>query len=395
MQAWKLTSLAMVVASGSANALEPQGMSLGSGLTLLPSAQLSITDDDNIYKQKSDTTSSTIVRFKPEATLAADLGSTELQANVTADLGRYSEESDDDYFDLKTSIAGKSELTARNEIVYSATLNQDHDDRGSGTTEGSAATAVTEPDEYDETTFNLAYTYGADTALFNVGVYGEAYDKEYQNNRSVTADRDHDKRLLGARLGIRVSPATRAIAEIRNTDISYDNDSSISADGSETSYLVGSSWDITGTTTGEVKLGLSDREFDDADKDSRDTFTWEASVTYSPRSYSVFTLTTAQTANETNGVGNYIDSDYTSVNWKHDFSAFLSLVTDFSLANDEYVDDPDDRKDTTISYGLKGVLAFSQNAAVSFGYTGSNRDSEINDFDYDKNVVSVGLLVAL
>ncbi|MAK90456.1 MAG: hypothetical protein CMI13_04360 [Oleibacter sp.] len=395
MQAWKLTSLALVIMSGSANALEPQGISLGSGVTLLPTAQLSVENDDNIYKQSSDTTSSTITRFKPAVMLAADLGATQLQANIAADMGQYSEDDDDNYSDLRTSVVGQSELNARNEITYGATYNQDHDDRGSGTVEGSAATTVSEPDEYDETTFELAYTYGADTALFNIGVYGQSYNKEYQNNRFITSDRDHDKTMLGARLGVRVSNATRAIAEVRNSDISYDNDSAIAADGSVTSYLVGASWDITGKTTGEVKVGLSDRKFDDSDKNSRDTFTWEASVTYSPVSYSVFTLTTMQTANETTGVGDYIDSDYTALNWKHEFSAFISLVADLSLANDEYVDDPAGRDDTTIGYGVKGVYTFTKNAAVSLGYDGSNRDSDVSDFDYDKNVVSLALNVAL
>lgn len=393
MKAWKLPVIAGLMTSAGVNAIETEGVNLGSGVTLLPSAELTISDNDNIYSQPSsgEEVSSTITRLTPAVGVKADLGATDLMALARFEMGQYSRDDNDDYLDQLFQAGITSELNARNEIAFSVRINQAHDDRGSGTAEGAAALLIEDPDEYDETVFNLKYFYGSDISLLNLEAYAEQYDKEYQNNRLLTSDRDYDKATAGAKLKVRVSPATHAVLQAYAAEINYDSDSSIYADGTEYRLLAGASWDVTGKTTGEVKLGLADRDFEDDAKDSDSRFSWEASILYSVRSYSLLTLTTAQTNNETNGAGSYIASDYSALGWKHDFSPFISLVLDVSLANDEYVDDPDGRKDETVAYGVTGIYSPVKNIDVKLGYTSTERDSNISGLDYDKHIISLGV----
>lgn len=399
MKAWKLSLLAAATMSASAAyAVEPQGIELGSGVTLLPSVGLKITDNDNIYLQDSDNeVSSTITRLTPALGVKADLGSTIVDAQIKGEIGQYTKDDNDDYTDASYRVGVNSALNGRNSIKASAKLNQGHDARGSGTLEGSDALNTAKPDQYDETTFALSYVYGAESSMLNATVGVEQYGKEYKNNEDVTADREHDKTKVTARLDVKVSSATKAIVELRNTDISYDNDSAISADGSVLTGLLGASWDITGKTTGEVKLGMTDRDFDDSAKDADSRFSWEAKVTYSPLSYSVVTLTTAQSASETTSAtaGTYIATELTSVNWKHEFSPFVALNVDVSLTNSEYVDAADDREDETVKYGISGVFSPSKNVDVSVGYKTTDRDSTVDGLDYSQNIIDLTMSVAI
>ena len=399
MKAWKLSLLAAATMSASAAyAVEPQGIELGSGVTLLPSVGLKITDNDNIYLQDSDNeVSSTITRLTPAVGVNVDMGATVIDALVKGEIGQYTKDDNDDYTDANYAVGVASQLTDRNAIRGSVTLNQGHDARGSGTLEGTDALNTDKPDQYDETTVFLNYVYGAESSMLNASVGVEQYSKDYKNNKDVTSDREHDKTKLTARLDINVSSATKAIVELRNTDISYDNDSAIAGDGSVLTGLVGASWDITGKTTGEVKLGMIDRDFDDSAKDADSRFTWEASVTYSPLSYSVITLTTAQAANETTsaGLGSYIASDFTALNWKHEFSPFVALSVDASLNNSEYVDAANDREDEVVAYGISGVFSPSKNVDVVVGYKASERSSNVDGLDYDQKVIDLTMSVAI
>ncbi|WP_430462257.1 outer membrane beta-barrel protein [Thalassolituus sp. LLYu03] len=398
MKAWKLSLLAAATMSSAAYATEPMGIEMGSGVKLLPSVELSISDSDNIYNQdSSEAVSSSITRLKPALAVNVDLGSTAVDGLVKGDFGQFSKDDHDDYSDMLYQAGVRSSLNSRNAVTASAKLNQGHDDRGSGTLEGSEATNTARPDQYDETVYDLSYIYGAKSSMLNANVALQQMDKEYQNNRDVTSDRDHSKTKLSARLDVTVSSATKAVVEIRNTEVSYDNSSSIAADGSILNTLVGASWDITGKTTGEVKLGMSDRKFDDSAKDADNRFSWEANVTFSPKSYSVITLTTSQLVNETSSatLGTYIASEYSAVNWTHTFSPFVALKVDASLSSDEYVDASNGRKDDVTGFGISGVFSPSKNIDVTLGYNKSKRDSNISGLDYDKNVIALTLSAAI
>ena len=397
MKAWKLSLLAAAITSSAAYATEPTGIEMGNGVTLLPAVDLSIVDDNNIYNQDSDVTSSTITRLKPALGATVDLGSTAIDALVQFEAGQYTKDDNDDYTDALYEAGVRSALNARHAVTATAKFNQGHDARGSGTNEGSAATNNSRPDKYEETVFDGSYIYGTDTSMLQATLAAEAYSKEYQNNLATTEDRDHDKTKVSARLDIEVSPATKAVVELRNTEVSYDNDSAIAADGSILTALAGAKWDVTGKTTGEIKLGLTDRSFDDSAKDSDNRFSWEASVTYSPKSYSVITLTSAQANSETTSAaaGTYIASNITAINWKHQFSSFVALNVDASFGTDEYVDAANGREDDKTSYGVSGVFSPSRNIDVTVSYTTSERDSNIDGLDYDKDVIGLGVSVAL
>jgi hypothetical protein len=397
MKAWKLSPLAVALISINSYAVEPVGVALGNGLTLLPAVKLGVENNSNIYSTESNEQSDTITRLTPSLNLLADFGKTQAGVYYQAEQGVYSADGDDDYLDQKLNAGVSYEITSRQEISAEASYNDAHDARGAGTVEGSAAATV-DPDEYEEVTAGLEYVYGADSAVGNVAVYVDSYQKRYSNNEIYgTEDRNHDKLNFGAVLSLASSPEHEVILEARQTNISYSENSTTAEarEGSEQRLFVGMRWDLTGATTGEFKVGRSSRFFDESSVSSNTRLAWEGSLTWQPLTYSTVVISSSQNSNETNGAGDYIANTYTAASWDHEFSTYYSAGLTASVNSDVYVNDASDRKDDLVSYGINGTYSPMPTLDITLSYSQAQRDSNINAYEYDNQVVNLGLNFAL
>lgn len=397
MKAWKLSPLAVALISVNSYAVEPTGLALGSGITFLPAFNLDVESNSNIYSVAEDETSDTITRLTPAFTMQADLGKAQMSADYTAAQGTYGEDKNDDYLDQKLNAGLDYEITSRQQLNVSASYNDAHDARGAGTIEGNAAAQV-DPDEYQETTGGLTYVYGADSATANVSVFADSYQKRYDNNEAFgTLDRDHNKVNFGAILSLTSSPDAEVIFEARQTNISYSENSVIAQarEGKEQRLFTGMRWDISGATTGEVKVGRSSRFFTEDSKSSNTRLAWEANLTWQPLTYSTVVISSAQSSNETNGAGDYIANTFTSASWDHEFSTYYSAGISASVNSDVYVADIDDRKDDVVSFGINGIYSPMPWMDIKLSYNQAKRDSTNNDFEYENQVVNLGFDLAL
>lgn len=397
MKAWQLTLLAAATASSGAYAVQPDGMSLGSGVTFYPGVEVSMKNNDNVYRQPSgNTDSSVITRIRPNAGLMVDLGATQLNGFVQAESGSYDIDNNDNYLDMLVQGGADVELSSRHAVGANLSMKMGHDPRGSGATQGTAATSVVKPNEFDELTIDGDYTYGADTAFANVTAYAGSYSKEYSNNDTVTATLNHSKVKYGVKTGLRISSATQVVFELRQTQISYDDSAASSKDGSETRLLAGMSWDITGRTSGEFLVGNSSRQFDENTNDSDSRFAWEGNLSWSPRTYSTLTLTTGQRANETTvsgaAGGSHVANQNTSLNWDHEFSVQWSLLARMSLDKDEYVGL--NRTDRTTGMGVTGVFSPNRNVDVKVNLDKNKKSSDLATVEYNQTIMGVAVELA-
>jgi len=332
----------------------------------------------------------------------ADLGQTTLNVGFIAEKGAYSADENDNYTDTTINAGAGFEITSRHKLDLNATLKAAHDARGAdtATAQGSAALAV-DPDEYDESVWDAEFTYGSASALLNMTFGLNRYEKEYTNNRGSagvnTENRDHVKTAMSVSTAINVSDRSDFVVDLSNTDIDYNEDNSITEarDGSLLKALVGMTYDISGKLTSTVKVGVAQRSFTKDGIDSDSSLSWNANLQWTPRTYSTITLYTAQMSNETSGPGNYIDSSYSMVSWKHDFSEFFSLKAEASLASDAYYKDVSDREDDTVSYGLTGTYSPTKSLDVFANVKQAERDSSDAGLDYEQQVITLGVVLAI
>ena len=389
MNAWKLSPLVLAIMSTNALAIESTGMSLGGGLNFAPSVELSTENNDNIYSTENNEKSSTINRLTPSLSLTGDFGKTSFSSNYQAEQGSYSENSDDDYLDQLISADASYELTARHQFDIEAAFTKAHDARGS--VAGAENSNAAEPDEYSQTTAGLTYVFGSDSSAANVDVYANTFQKSYDNNELTTASREYDKNTAGVLLSLKASSATQVLFEARQSEITYD--SAETNDGSEQHLLTGMAWDITGATTGEVKVGRVARSFDASEKNSGTHLNWEANLTWQPLTYSTVVVSSAQNTNESNGTGNYIAASTSSVSWNHQFSSFISAGISANYGEDEYV--KAERDDINSGFGINATYSPLTWMDVDLSASQSLRDSNVDGLDKETNLISLGLTLAL
>jgi hypothetical protein len=390
MKAWKLSPLVAAIVSVNAFAIESTGISLGGGLNFAPSVVLSTENNDNIYSEETNEQSSTINRLAPSFSLSGDYGKTTFNTFYQAEVGTYSLNSDDDYLDQIVSGDVSLELSARHQIDVDASYIDGHDARGSVL--GAESANSTDPDEYNQTEAGLTYIFGSDSAMANVDLYVDTFQKRYDNNEAITSIREYDQNTFGALLSLKASPATEILFEARQSQITYQDDS-LDNDGSVQHLLTGMRWDMTGATTGEVKVGRVVRNFDSSNKDSGVHLNWSANLTWQPLTYSTVVATTGQSTGESNGTGNYIASSTSNVSWNHEFSNFISAGVSANYGEDEYVKNP--RNDINSGFGINATYSPLTWMDVDLSASQSLRKSNITGLDKETNLVLLGVTLAL
>ena len=215
-------SCALLYASG-VSAVEPTGVSLGSGLSLYPDFSMSVVNDDNVYLQPDESKQElNYTRLNPGVALEGDFGRYQFRAGYEAEKGIYNSTYDDNYLDHRVGLSSEVEISSRQVLDVSAGFKSGHDSRGRGTVEGSDALGIKYPDEYNELTAKGNFTHGADKAFANVSTRLEAYEKRYKNNfENGTRNRDHQKVTAGVQSSFYLSEDSGLLLDLSYTDVSY------------------------------------------------------------------------------------------------------------------------------------------------------------------------------
>jgi polysaccharide biosynthesis protein VpsM len=346
-------------------------------LFLTPYVGLAAGRDDNLFLSKDNPKSSTLIVTSPGFRIDARGPGLVFQSRFQSQLGRYTESRDDDYVDFTTNNQLDVALSRRSFFRFGFDFIRGHDPRGS-----TDRTISNHPDKYQLVSPNATYAFGAPGAPGRVELYWTDGYKTYMNNRATTTSGDRDTRDLGAAFYWRVMPKTYVLLDVRDTDIHYRASSSIFS-SEEKRYYVGVTWDATAATTGTFKAGRLKKEFDSGLPSFSGTG-WEGQITWSPRTYSTLDFYTARTANEQTGLGDFILSDIYGVSWNHAWTSVLSTGVNVRRQRDEY--QGFNRTDESTTLGFKVGYKFRRWLTLGAEYTHTNRDSNLNNFEFDKNL---------
>lgn len=395
-----LLALAAAIVSTNALALEPATIKVGV-FDVVPAVGIDQRYDDNIFSQASDEEDSWVTVIKPAVSATADFGSVEVELAYQHTAGYYDNSSDDNFNDNRLEANLSWELNHRNQLDLKAIYNDSHEDRGTGFSEGVGAGGIDEPDTFEETTVDAKYTYGGDTSRGRLVLNLANYSKDFTNHRDLTRGRDRDDFKTGATFLWRVGGKTDVLAEVRRTDIDYVSDPADvvgvfdTLDSVATKYLLGVTWEATAKTQGSIKVGQAKKDFDDSDRDDFSGTSWEVGVQWAPKTYSVLSLNTAREDRETNGTGNFIDAETFGLGWEHNWTDRFSSNVYYNLEQETYEDDAAGREDDLTSYGVRFDYEMRRWLELGVSAVYSERDSNLNGFDFERNQVTLHLLMSL
>jgi len=388
--------LALCAVLGSAHSLADSATIEAGIFDITPTLLLDTQYDDNITQQvDADKRHSVVSILAPSVEAVADNGAQRYTLGYAFTGGRYASSHVDDFADNTLTAGVAWTLNQRNTLELNAEYFDGHEDRGTNDFSDGADS----PDELKEQIVTATYTLGGETSRARLVTELQSLDSEYTNNRDLTESRDRKDLKLGSTFYWRVGGKTDLLLEATQTDIDYDRDPAALAnafdtlDSELTTLMAGVTWEATAKTTGTFKIGQDKRDYTDTDRQNSDNTSWYLSVDWSPLTYSVVSFSSAQEATENSG--NYIDSESYGVSWTHNWSQSFSSNAFYEIADETHDGELLGREDELTDYGVRVDYAMRRWLNVGVSYTFADRESNVADRNYERNITALHLQMSL
>lgn len=383
-----------------ADLLEPAPIDLGP-FDLVPTLGLQQIYDDNFYRRANDNEAYHIQILDLQLDAIALDGPHEYRALYRASAGFINDNSDDNHVDHTAQLQGKWQMAARHRMELRGTYEELHNRRGTSYFQGDSALVIDEPARYRRESAMARYIFGAEKARGQLQFELNASNKTYLNFRDYTSSRDLSHVYGSGTFLWRIVGSLRGLVEVRHGDVNYQNDPTSVAgipdrlDSTHTDYLTGVTWDITGRTTGTLKVGHSRKDFADSDRDDFSGGSWSGEIEWLPRSYSRFSLLTGRRPEETTSTGNFVDTADIRLRWEHKWNNRVKSRVDVLHRDEEYEASVSSREDDTMLYSAG--LDYAMRRWLVFGayYTHEKRDSNLDEFTFSRDVAGLSLQMSL
>ena len=368
-------------------ALEPANLNWGS-LYITPTLETRVEYVDNLFRTPEDQKETGLSVIQPQVQAWLQNGLNTYSFDYKMIDWRYFDSSADDYTDHQFNIDVHHEFNAKNVMNVYAEFFDAHEERGTGLSEG-VAELIDEPVEFERRTAGADYMLGNLSSRGRVFLEAKYRDTEYQNFREDTQFRDYDQWGTEGTFFWKVASKTDLLAAVRYQEMRYDLVDRLNPGGSfdsdEYNYFVGVNWQPTAKTSGSVKIGAFDRSYESEAREDDDGFSWEVDVFYRPRSYSVFHLESKRFSQETNGLGDAVNTQATRIDWDHNWSSRSSTRLSGLAAVEDYRGV--ERKDDV--YGIEAAYEYALRRWVDIGVgvRYEDRDSNEDLYNYDRSKV--------
>jgi hypothetical protein len=332
--------------------------------------------DDNLTQSNTNVISSDGYQVKLGLLGDAQTAQTSFKFDLSGVRNTYKDSDADNFTDFFSRASYDMQFTERASMKLGWDYIRGHDGRGS-TDRGIG----TEVDKWYTSTPRANFVYGAPSARGRFEVYADYGQLRYRNNEAAAQQSDRDTTNFGGAFYWRVAPKTSLLVEARGTE--YDYKTNRASNSKETRYYGGVTWDATAATSGTLRVGRLEKKFDDGAKPKTADTSWEASVNWAPLTYSRWVLITSRQTNESTGLGDYILTDSLGLAWNHEWTSYITTNANARLTKDRYRGF--DRTDDIMVLGISATYKFRKWVSFSAAYEYSERESNVDVNNYDRN----------
>lgn len=338
-----------------------------------PELTLAAEHDDNIYAAETAKIGDSLLSLRPKLTVASDWSRHLISLNGGLQRDIYHRQSQENTTRWQVAGQGRVDVLRDFRILGNAEYARAFEDRGSA-----SYTQVTEsPIAYDSSTASLAAVKDFNrvrlTGRFNVEDLNYKDGVAADGSGGVDEDyRDRDAKTFTGRVDYALSPATALFLEAAGTKTDYDISSARNSDG--TRVLVGANFELTNLVTGEVGVGRSTRDFDDATQAKEKNASYRAKVTWFPSPLLTVDFAADRAINDSSLLTSLsYTSDTARVEADYELRRNLVLVATLDHARDRYKDI--DREDKRYGGGVSANLLLNRSVGFNFSYTVLKQDS--------------------
>jgi hypothetical protein len=301
-----------------------------------------------------------------------------------AETGQYFDSSEDNYENFQLAAETFGQLTRRMSVKLLGEYLFGHDPRGSTDREAGSS-----PDTWHTISVRGGLSYGRRLARGRIEAEAGLTTRRYDDY--VYAEKLDDKDVfdLKSTFFYKIGPRTQLLLSAGYANTDYKSDLS-AQDNTGYHFGTGVTWQATGKTSGEVRVGYSQREYDDVSRDSFSGITWDAAVRWSPLNRSIIDLSVGRQTSETTGIiGDYVLTNAYGVAWTHAWTPRIASKASVDFIERDYANSA--LSDDITSYTLGLSYQFRRWLAFGGGVSSSQRDSTDSSRDYKRNTYSLTL----
>ncbi|MCQ8847340.1 outer membrane beta-barrel protein [Alteromonas stellipolaris] len=389
-----LLALSVLAFSGRSHAQESLGYKLDNGAIISPSVYFGTGYEQNLALTNDNEINSAFWQFTSSVLMTLAPGKASHELTLSSDIARYTSSSADDYEDILIGYAGEWEPTSRHRTNWTLNQNFGHQKRGSQQTRF-------ELDRFDEvlqfssTDALASYEFGSLVARGRLGLSVGYGTLNYDNFTDFTSQFERDTYDVAAWFYYRPAQVTNISFDIMQQTISYKNDvvAEPSRDARVLTFLVGAIWEGLAKTTGEFKIGIENREYDEPGRDEQSNLAIDAEVVWTPKTYSLVTLSATQSTQEGVAGSDATLTTVVSANWGHSWSEYTitQLGYEFQKRDEQGLARKDTQHYMFTSYQRLLNPWLSLNAQIKWLVNSSN----VALYDYDNQQFTIGLKVEI
>ncbi len=440
--------LPVIFSSTNVLALDPAPVPMGP-IDFIPTLDIDIENNDNIYYRSENETSSAIYIIRPDFLFSAKNNLDTYDARIFFESGTVasSERGDDDYLDAGIHLDGHWEFNDKNRLDALVHFDMEHDPRGDAFSAGTStvngevielpdAFVIKEVDTYQTSDIGLTYELGLGNTNTGFEFGYKLHSRSYDDNETLSGTtvnnetRDYDSGKLDLEFYYQALPKTKLFLEVTSADFSYGTDVCElnntcfntfvqTLDSTELYVYIGAEWDMTANTQGYAKIGTYSKDFDDdflVDNDADvSEAAWEIALNWKPLELTEFQFSSASYVDENEGSSiARVVQDYEAA-WRQDWIERFYTKLAFQLENIEHkgsaiVYNGNARDDTDTKIKLSAVYNFRRWIDFELDYTMKSRTSNLDgsditrtingvdvadNFEYDQNVITLSAKMSL
>lgn len=232
-----------------------------SSFVVKPSFGVTGVYESNIFLTENNAVGDRRVEYSPGLVIQSDWGRHSLALTGTATLGRYVENTDEDFEDYQVQLSGRLDIHDNKKLDIVAGIARRHEERNEEDDPGRGFDPIVSFNRFAD----LAFEYLADVFLVRYKFNFE--NRDFKDSGALDNDgRDKTVIKTSLRLGYEFTPGTTIFIE-PNADFRIFDQSRDAAGLLQDNYafgqLAGVTWDVTGVTFLEVGAGFSYREYED------------------------------------------------------------------------------------------------------------------------------------
>lgn len=364
---------------------DPLGVRAGTFL-IFPSITVSETYNDNVFATPDDETDDFITLLQPRVALESNFPRHALGLTLGSDIALYASESDENFEDFFLTGNGRLDITRQSALRGDVIAGRFHQSRDDVEDEGGD-----ELTNYYQYGGGLAFTQAFNRLNFRLSGRGVRTDYEDIDDRD---QNDYDVLL---RTGFLVSPRFNAFVEgrynIQDRDVALDR-GGFDRDSHGWEARVGTEVDITAVLFGEAFVGFRQQYFDDDAFDDADGISFGVDLTWNPTTLTTVGLSGGSDFEPTT-------QDAASANFRsavelrvdHELLRNVIVGAFAGYERDEF--EGIDRIDDTFNVGAQATYLLNRYLSVQGRYQFSDRSSDLDDEEFTRNLITIGLTAQL